>query len=224
MKSEGFFYGCILLIISLVFAYVLWQVWGGPSQISSTDDEDETQSGNQIVRILLPIVIGMFAISFILISGVYVYFNYVGAGIAAGGALFSYIGILFITSGNKKKKRCTASCLGYVSDHLEQEDSENRVSYVPIITYTVNGNKYTLQGDFGGGKKAIPQIGDTIEVFYDPMSPKVAQSVHDRKESKVFAIWFLAFGIPMFLIGLEICIPLERLYWIIRAWFLAKWR
>ena len=68
MKSEGFFYGCILLIISLVFAYVLWQVWGGPSQISSTDDEDETQSGNQIVRILLPIVIGMFALSFILIT------------------------------------------------------------------------------------------------------------------------------------------------------------
>ena len=188
MRFETIFAGCILLFISLVFAYVIWQIWGGANSVikddiarANKDDMRKAQKDRQMMCILLPIVIVMFLISFVLLTGTYVYFNYIGVGIATGGALFSYIGILFKSMGSKKAEKCTMRCMGHVAEHVEQEDSDGNVSYIPVVTYTVNGNNYSIDGEFGGGKKAIPQIGDTIEVFYDPLDPEVAQSVYDRK-------------------------------------------
>ena len=110
--------------------------------------------------------------------------------------------------------------MGRVVDHLEHEDNERHITYSPIINYIVKEKEYTLYVGYSGSENSIPQIGDVIEVFYDPMAPGVAQAAYERKEGSVFAIWFLAFGIPMFLIGLNICMPLRNLYWIIQIWLI----
>ena len=82
MDSTGIFVGVILLFIASVFAYILKQMW---------DSDEETLS---IARMLIPIVVGMFILSGILLTGLYRKFNIIGAGLATGGLLFGYIGYI----------------------------------------------------------------------------------------------------------------------------------
>ena len=225
MDSFAMFFGGILLIIALIFAYVVWQLWGGANHtinddIARADEEnvEDARETRRMMQILLPIVIAMFVLAILMLTGVYRYFNMVGVGVTAGGVLFTYIGIIIRTSASRKNVRCTSRCTGRVTDHVEQEDSEGHISYHPVYSYTVNGNEYEFTSNYGGGERAIPPIGESIEIFYDPVMPKVAYSSFDRKSGTTLVRWFLAFGIPMTLIGLGILIWNSHLLMMIRAW------
>lgn len=227
------FAGCILLVIASVFAYVIWQISRSASHTINDDiaraDEDNVESAKEdqrMMRILLPIVIAMFVLAILLLTGAYAHLNMVSIGVTAGGVLFTYLGIIFRTSASKKNARCTSRCTGQVIRQNENEDSEGHTSYYAVYSYTVNGNEYELVDSYGGGERAIPQVGEPMEIFYDPVSPKVAYSAYEGKQSKVFTIWFLAFGIPMIVIGIAIATPwymwgfrIRSFFWMLRTIF-----
>ena len=204
----------IVFLIIAVFGYFMLMIAKIERKVLKDDvlctDPERVRSANQtlkVLRLLAPIEIG--AILLLVIFAIDHYYhlfkiNPVGVGITAGGLLFTYIGILFSNSNTDKKARYTGTCEGVVVGISKNEDSDGNTTYSPVIKYMVNGNEYTCGSGISTGRRQIPEEGTRMNVYYDPEWPKEAESDFERKIGGQFPVWFLAFGIPMILIGLMI--------------------
>ena len=132
------------------------------------------------------------------------------AGLIAGIA-----GTAVFTSEKKSQEKCTETAIGTLT-HYEEElvsvskrsksgktthSMENR--FVPVFEFTANGNTYTAEDTALAAKDQPYEAGSTIEVHYDPDSPRENYIVPLQK----FAIILPAvFGTVFTIVGLIVMI------------------
>ena len=61
---------------------------------------------------------------------------------------------------------------GYLSDYSTFDSNKKGGTYILTYTYVVNGEIYTVSTDYGTG--AIPELGSTRDVKYNPDNPEEA--------------------------------------------------
>ena len=203
----------IVFIVLGMFGYAMIMIAMSERRIieENSDEERVRESEKTLnaLKLLAPIEIGLVLLFGFLALNYYhqtMDINPVGVGLTAGGVLFSYIGVLFDGMNNDKNTRYTASCDGYVEGVTESEDSDGHVRYSPLIKYYVDGQEYTCDSSISAGYNELPEIGTRMTVYYDPQWPKESESDFERRLGKSFPIWFLAFGMPMAVIGFFILV------------------
>ena len=96
-----------------------------------------------------------------------------------------------------KKRRCTATTNAVIKDVKERFISVMTNEYTPIVSYTVDGNEYTCKYT----KAYVPdsyQVGQTVEIQYNPNKPKEINSKGDSNKSDYV---FLGVTIVIAIIG-----------------------
>ena len=181
------------------------------------DEERFTRFRNilNVVYILTPLVVAwavLVVLSFFGTFGPMFSWNPIGLGIGAGGLLFTYIGVGFKISGEKKRMTYDGVCTGRVTEIVEREDNEGHTTYSPIVCYTVGEEEFEHSSSYSAGRKEIPQIDSEVTMYYDRKNPSKAQADWERKMDGTFFRWFVAFGVPMIIIGGFICLNLYTSY------------
>ena len=111
--------------------------------------------------------------------------------------IFLIIIIKNVLSRATKKKRCTATTDAVIKDVKERFITLMTTEYIPIVSYTVDGNEYTCKFT----KAYVPdtyQIGQSIEIQYNPQKPKEINAKGDSNKSDYV---FLAITIVLAIIG-----------------------
>jgi hypothetical protein len=97
---------------------------------------------------------------------------------------------------------------GTVVDLNESSDPEGSCcTYSPVIEFTVNGKPYIFTGDNATNPPAY-QVGEEVEILYDPANPDTAQI------NKWTERWLM----PIILIPAMIFASLVVTFFMIRAW------
>ena len=132
------------------------------------------------------------------------------AGLIAGIA-----GTAAFTSAKKAQEKCTETAIGTLT-HYEEElvsvtkrsksgktrhTKENR--FVPVFEFTVNGGTYTAEDTELAAKDQPYEIGSTIEVHYDPDSPRENYIVPLQKIALILPALF---GTVFTIVGLIVMI------------------
>ncbi len=111
--------------------------------------------------------------------------------------IFLIIIIKNVISRATKKKRCTATTNAVIKDVKERFITLMSTEYTPIISYTVDGTEYTCKYT----KAYVPdtyQIGQTVEIKYNPDKPKEINAKGDSNKSDYV---FLGVTIVIAIIG-----------------------
>ena len=111
--------------------------------------------------------------------------------------IFLIIIIKNVTSRATKKRRCTATTNAIIKDVKERFITLMTTEYIPIISYTVDGNEYTCKFT----KAYVPdtyQVGQSIEIQYNPIKPK---EINTKGESNKSDYVFLAITVVLGIIG-----------------------
>ena len=96
--------------------------------------------------------------------------------------IFLIIIIKNVLSRATKKKRCTATTNAVIKDVKERFITIMSTEYTPLISYTVDGIEYTCKFT----KAYVPetyQIGQTVEIKYNPNKPKEINAKGDSNKS-----------------------------------------
>lgn len=111
--------------------------------------------------------------------------------------VFLIIIIKNVLSRATKKKRCTATTDAVIKDVKERFITLMTTEYIPVISYTVDGNEYTCKFT----KAYVPdtyQVGQSIEIQYNPQKPKEINAKGDSNKSDYV---FLAITVVLGIIG-----------------------
>ena len=111
--------------------------------------------------------------------------------------IFLIIIIKNVLSRATKKKRCTATTDAVIKDVKERFITLMTTEYIPVISYTVDGNEYTCKFT----KAYVPdtyQVGQSIEIQYNPQKPKEINAKGDSNKSDYV---FLAITVVLGIIG-----------------------
>lgn len=105
--------------------------------------------------------------------------NYMNSGLfkyfGIGGALV-LLGLWSIKKARAKACRCSAvTTARIIRVDVDRERSDNgkrnRLSYIPVIEYIAGEKKYTKSADVYSSDKNKYNVGDQIEVKYNPENP-----------------------------------------------------
>ena len=122
-----------------------------------------------------------------------------------------FIGIIsFIVSvalkihGKKLAKNCVGSCMAEVVDMKRRAGSDHmndspgiHYSYFPVFKYIVDGKEYKAETTMGKELNKVPQIGERINIFYNPVNPKEILVPGDDKLFKIVSVVMLITGIVL---------------------------
>ena len=176
------------------------------------NDELNTQKIHRvlnIIRLSIPVMLSaimLYSIHFILGR---IHFSWVQIGILSMGLLFTYIGILFRNKNEYVNICYIASTKGEVIDIQKTEDQERKSSYIPVYRYKVDSKVYVSNSEFSSGsKRCLPEIGEYVDIYYNPKSPSEMQSELDAKIRRHFVRWFETFGYVMIIIGFSLSLAL----------------
>lgn len=75
----------------------------------------------------------------------------------------------------------------------------NDEGYTAVYEYTVDGKTYKTKGELKGSGEAVPRIGDTVSIKYNPDNPK---EIYISTESK----FLLGFGCFLIFFGLTVIV------------------
>ena len=111
--------------------------------------------------------------------------------------IFLIIIIKNVISRATKKRRCTATTNAVIKDVKERFITLMTTEYIPVISYTVDGNEYTCK--FTKAYVAdMYQVGQSIEIQYNPRKPKEINTKGDNNKSDYV---FLGITILLGIIG-----------------------
>lgn len=125
--------------------------------------------------------------------------------------VIAFILFLFMRSGNQAKKYreehrdflpVTAKVTGI---RQTSPGIKRTVSKVYAVTYTTSEGRTITDASAGIGRMKDYQVGDTLQVYYDPVNPGIGtvdkdglemdSNIFDRKNILVYVIGFLAVAI-----------------------------
>ena len=102
-----------------------------------------------------------------------------------------------------KKKRCTEETIGYITDIVTSRSDDGDLMFKPEYEYRVGLETIKTTSGFSSNK--LPQMGEHITVWFDPMKP--TRSYIEGYENRV--VRFLGFLFVFFgLIPIIICVIL----------------
>jgi hypothetical protein len=141
------------------------------------------------------------------------------------GAIFIFLGILFLTSGsiyyltlrrqrNKYPKEAYATISSCYQYEEKAEDSERiyitRIYYALTLNFMAEGKSIQVKRDIGIHKRNIRSkdpnlytVGEKLKVYYNPKKPKdiYVELNNSNKVSSVLAYLFICIGLFSLLIG-----------------------
>lgn len=131
-------------------------------------------------------------------------------GFCFGGIICITLSIFLKHKSNNLITKCTKNCKGILSEICEKlreyrdEDGHHRkkIYYFPIYEFEVNGKKYKISDTTGNMSQESFQIGDIVEIKYNPENPEECY-----KEGDVFSkVWlvFLIVGVICIIEGIGI--------------------
>lgn len=90
---------------------------------------------------------------------------------------------------------------------LDESNTNGSSAYSPIVEFTANGQTYTFESGNASSPPAY-QVGETVNVRYDPADPNIAQI--DKYSER----WLM----PIILIPSMICGSIILTFFMVRAW------
>ena len=90
---------------------------------------------------------------------------------------------------------------------LDESNTDGSSTYSPVVEFTANGQTYTFESDNASSPPAY-QIGETVNVRYDPADPNTAQI------DKLTERWLM----PVLLIPSMLCGSIVLTFFMVRAW------
>lgn len=138
-------------------------------------------------RVNIPIIIAVFLVGSVLISGI----------------IILYIGIRDTFRAEWLSRNYTA-VTGYFEDYNIYDSDEEGVTYRLIYTYQVNGKEYQVSADYGVGY--LPEYGSERKVLYNPENhgEAVLAGTNSNKGMIFFGVFFVLGATVFILIGLQI--------------------
>ena len=119
--------------------------------------------------------------------------------IAIAGVVFLLltVGVIFIIVFSvlkKKRDRCSMKTTGQLIE-IQQTDIDSAGGSFYVYSFSVNGIEYQLKTP--ESNKLANEVGDEVDIWYNPVKPQEAQAIH--YSTKVFTI-FIIIGILLVLI------------------------
>ena len=90
---------------------------------------------------------------------------------------------------------------------LDESNTDGSSTYSPVVEFTANGQTYTFESDNASSPPAY-QVGETVNVRYDPADPNTAQI------DKLTERWLM----PIILIPSMLCGSIVLTFFMVRAW------
>ena len=105
------------------------------------------------------------------------------------GLIFLLIGLVFKKSSEEKRIKCTEKTTAKIkdikSDYFGDALNEHSyVSYFPVIEYNIENKNYVRKYDVGF-KKNTYEIGDEVEILYNPEEPNEFYFAGDKTSAKI---------------------------------------
>ncbi|MCL2843601.1 MAG: DUF3592 domain-containing protein [Oscillospiraceae bacterium] len=130
------------------------------------------------------------------------------------GVVLSIFGLIFLKALLKARKileqgnSTMATVIRYVVTQNNHGKARNRglyKFYYAVFEYTVGGISYEHQNVVGNNKPKY-EIGEKVEIYYDPSNPAEVTLEGSQKATKVLMLSFGAGGVLFLLVGVLIWI------------------
>ena len=112
---------------------------------------------------------------------------------------FILAGVLMIVLGSKSNKRCTSKTVGRITGIRENEETDDEgnkfYSYSPEYEYEVLGQIYNGCGSKSHKRRRQIQIGNSIEIYYNPNKPQEHYEKGGKNNGLYFGIGLISFGL-----------------------------
>ena len=124
---------------------------------------------------------------------------------AIAGLVLLILGICFVIYYpifKKKNKRCTALTQGRLIEKYEKGlggETTTTTTY-HVYSYYVDGMEYRLDTNLFGPQ--VQNVGDVVQIWYNPRNPKDSQALHFEKGFK----GILVTGIVLVIVGIVLVI------------------
>ena len=158
-----------------------------------------------VIRLSIPVILSaimLYSIHFIFGN---IHLSWEQIVIIGMGLIFTYISILFRNKNEYTSIYYTANTKGEVVEIKKTTDLDHKSSYIPVYRYNVDNKVYVCNSKFSSGsRRSLPEIGEYIDIYYNPKSPSEMQSEFDKKIRKRLICCFELFGYVMILIGFSL--------------------
>ena len=124
------------------------------------------------------------------------------------GIIDFIVAIALRIHGKKLAKKCVGSCMAEVvdmrrsatSDHMHDSPGIHYM-YFPKFKYIVDGKEYKAETTMGKELNKVPQIGERVNIFYNPVNPKEIMVPGDDKLFNIVSVVMLITGIVIITIA-----------------------
>ena len=104
-----------------------------------------------------------------------------------------------IVLGSKSNKRCTSKTVGRITGIRENEETDDEgnkfYSYSPEYEYEVLGQIYNGCESKSYKRRSQIQIGNSIEIYYNPNRPQEHYEKGGKNNGLYFGIGLISFGL-----------------------------
>lgn len=119
--------------------------------------------------------------------------------------LFAVLSGYLIVRGRDRKNNCTEKTDAVVMDIVKRKGAgrSNRTKYYPVVVYKVGKKKYERELEIGDKDPDDHEIGDIIEIFYDPDDPEKACTEQERRSDNFSGGMLTAFTVVMLIAAIK---------------------
>ena len=135
-----------------------------------------------------------------------VIFSLVGIGLLVAGVAVSVTTVRFMVTA-ERVDGTVVDMVERTTTHSTGRGSSTDTAWHPMVEFSVDGKPYSFQGSVGSSPPAY-EVGDTVEVAYDPSDP------HDARLASFWSAYFL----PLILGGIGIVFTPIGVVLLVKAW------
>lgn len=121
------------------------------------------------------------------------------------GLLFIVIGILVMAVWNKRRQKAVMNATAHVADVERRRNGKGNTYYYPVFEYYAGGLMRRVTSSFGSNPGRY-QIGEEVELLYNPDKPEQFWSERDAKMMKLVCGIFIGFGVFFLIMGIFLLI------------------
>lgn len=124
------------------------------------------------------------------------------------GFVAMIIGAVIISKAKRTAKRCIAPAVATITDVIKAQKTNDEgrnikgYDYTPVFTYVVEGVSYEKRADFSTSDKDEYEIGEPLNIMYNPGNPDEVQVAgKSANSSKAFGVAMLLLGVVIMIVG-----------------------